>query len=123
LFAGQSLSIGQAIRSCDGQYVLTLQADGNLVEYGPAGAIWSTVTGPINRPGPKVGYGARGVVATMQGDGNLVLYNAQGKAAWNSKTYGFPGAALRLQADSNLVVYTGNTALWSWMTGNLVGRK
>jgi hypothetical protein len=122
LKAGAELHAGDSITSCDGRFELVLQADGNLVEYGPDGAIWSTLTGPLVSPAsPKVGYGGLGDKAVMQEDGNFVLYKDD-VAVWYSSTAGFGGARLLLQDDSNLVVYgRDGGALWSWLTGNLLG--
>jgi hypothetical protein len=59
---GESLRSGQRLVSADGQYVLAMQGDGNLVAYAPGNrAVWATGT---NRPGSDV---------QMQGDGNLVI--------------------------------------------------
>lgn len=121
LVSGKVLFTGQSIRSCDNKFTLILQNDGNFVEYGPNGAIWSSATGPVNQAGPLVGYGGTGNVVYMQPDGNLVLYK-NGVATWSTKTYGFPGAKLQINGDSNLAIVSGTTTLWSWRTGNLLGR-
>ena len=108
---GQSLAQGQSISSCDGRYLLILQGDGNLVEYGPNGAVWNT----------EGAAHAVGNLAVMQGDGNFVLYN-NGQATWNSGTYGRPNSVLNLQTDGNLVVYQigygGDIPTWSVYTGS-----
>lgn len=106
LSPGQSLVRGQAIQSCDGQYRLLLQLDGNLVEYGRGNAvIWSP------------GYKGSADLAVMQWDGNFVVYR-QGRPLWATGSFGYSGAYLQLQTDGNLVVYLAHpyTPLWSWMT-------
>jgi methionine-rich copper-binding protein CopC len=93
---------GQFISSPNGQYVLTLQADGNLVEYNAAGTpLWAS------------GTQGKGVTEMlMQGDGNLVLYSG-GTAVWASNTAGNPGASLSLQNNGDLVIESGTTPIWS----------
>jgi hypothetical protein len=102
---GESLSIGQQLQSNNGRYILTMQADGNLVQYegmpyAPS-AVWATNTfalPPFFRP----------IRADMQQDGNLVLYTASNIPAWASNTDGHSGARLVLQDDRNLVIYDAN---------------
>jgi hypothetical protein len=101
-----TLTAGQTIQSPNGQYTLTMQTDGNLVEYGPAGtALWASGTN---------GTGNSNHV-TMQTDGNLVIYNSAGTAVWASGTAGHNGAAFTfaLQNDSNLVIYWPAGVLWA----------
>jgi hypothetical protein len=98
---GDSLSVNQSITNCKGNVTLVMQGDGNLVVYGPPGALWSSVTA-----------GTPANVAVMQGDGNFVLYNGS-TPYWSSNTAGYPGAYLVVQDDGNVVNYLGSTALWS----------
>jgi len=105
LEAGRGLAPGKAIRSCDNRFELVMQGDGNLVEYGPTGSLWSTGTS-----------GTDGYEAVMQGDGNFVLYGKFSDAWFNSGTNGHAGARLNLQDDGNIVVYSGSTAIWSTAT-------
>jgi hypothetical protein len=137
LLAGQALMPGQSLRSANGMFTLTLQAtDGNLVLIGPnelgvGRALWSTITGVLERTahtastltlGTLYGPDSHGTVLLMQTDANLVLYNGA-NAGWHAQTYGgSANARVVLQDDGNVVVYDGTTARWSWMTGNLVGR-
>lgn len=103
LAGGQKLKAGQAIWSPNGSYELLMQTNGNLVEYGPSGAIWATATP------------ASGNHVTMQTDGNLVVYTSGGAPLWQSGTGGNSGTfALRLQNDGNLVIYgVPGGAIWS----------
>jgi len=100
---GQGLKAGESYKSCDGRYELAMQTDGNLVWYGPHGALWATMTN-----------GKGGYVAVMQGDGNFVEYDHESGAMWASGTDGHAGAHLSLQDDGNLVVYgPGGKPLWA----------
>jgi hypothetical protein len=99
------LTPGQAIWSPNGQYYLTLQTDGNLVEYNASGtAIWWSGTS-----------GQTVTEMIMQPDGNLVLYGPNNNAVWSLPNFTpHPGAYLSLGIDGNLVVYdTNNTPLWN----------
>lgn len=102
LMPGETLLQGQSLGSPNGQYVLWMQDDGNLVQYGPNGAMFATST-----------Y-AQGARLVMQVDGNLVLYDAANHALWSSGTQGNNGALLAVQDDGNLVVYAADqhTPLW-----------
>ena len=110
LTAGTELTSGQSITTPGGAYRLTMQGDGNLVEYNASGAVlWASGTS-----------GNSGDYLTMQGDGNLVLYNSSASALWASGTNGNPGASLVLGDDGNLVVDSAaGTPLWA-PTGLLV---
>ena len=99
--APQGLSAGESLKSCDGRFKLSMQKDGNLVLYGPPGALWSSKTN-----------GTPANWAVMQKDGNFVVYNGT-TAYWDTKTNQHPGAYLFVQNDGDMVVYQGSTALWS----------
>ncbi len=86
------LPVGEAYYSSNQAYFLIFQSDGNLVIYGPRGAVWSV--------GPR----GNGAVCIMQSDGNLVIYN-NGSPTWWSDTHGNPGAYLVLTDTGNLVIY------------------
>ena len=102
LAPGRVLQHGDAVDSCDGRFVLTMQHDGNLVLYQRhVGAVWSSGT-----------HGSGADRAVMQTDGNLVVY-AGGTARWASGTHGEPGAIAAVQSDGNLVVYRGGAARWA----------
>lgn len=103
LSAGERLYADQRLYSPSGSHVLVYQNDGNLVLYGPSGALWAS-----NTVGQPPGF------ATMQDDGNVVVYRADGVPIWATDTSGMPGAELRVQDDGTLVLYdAGNTSMWS----------
>ncbi len=104
LLTDAKLTAGENLASADGNYVLVMQSDGNLVMYHGTTALWSS--------GTSVTSGAE---CRMQGDGNLVVYGmVEGKftAVWASCT-DKPGARLDLQNDGNVVIYHDRVALWS----------
>ena len=87
------------------EFMLVMQADGNLVLYKnhltkrPT-AEWSTKTF------------SGGSEAVMQQDGNLVINTKEGKTIWASRTSS-ANARLCMQNDGNLVIYsTDNKSLW-----------
>ena len=124
--SGQGLGPGQGIYSDNGQYLLLMQSDGNLVYYRVSdGAVrWHTNT-----------WGTPGAVLAMQGDGNAVTYYSppiipagkgdgyakpqlqQTYATWYSATAGNPGAYMKAQNDGNLVVVAANGQLL-WYIGS-----
>lgn len=127
LLANEVLFAGQSVWSGNGSYRLVMQTDGNLVVYGPGGAIWSTRT---------TGTGT-GNWAVMQSDGNFVVYTSANKPVYDTGTAGNVGTALVVQSDSNVVLYNGpalfatnwhtargtvpssvkaNNAAWGWCT-------
>lgn len=100
LAAGQTLASGQQLVSAGGRYALVMQGDGNLVLYGPAGAITAS------------GTAVAGTVLVMQRDGNLVAYAPGGIPVWSTGTS--TGATLLVQDDANLVLYRGDSgAAWA----------
>jgi endonuclease/exonuclease/phosphatase family metal-dependent hydrolase len=103
LTADQRLTAGEQLISEDGRFVLTMQHDGNLVEYAAAGRpIWSTET---DVPGAE---------ARLQGDGNFVVIAPGNEPVWSTGTDGTPGPTLELQNDGNLVVYgEGHVPQWA----------
>jgi cell wall-associated NlpC family hydrolase len=110
LFTGQTLDSGQELLSPDGEYLLAMQSDGNLVEYHGGAALWSSSTSGSNH-------------LAMQSDGNLVVYSSSGSAVWSSTTGGHSSGNyfLVVQEDSNVVVYSpSNGPLWS-TNGGVVG--
>jgi hypothetical protein len=92
LLPNQSLSPNQQVVSCNGQYNLIMQGDGNLVLYRGGSPMWSTGT-----------WGTQANLAIMQSDGNFVLYGAS-KAYWSTGTFGHSGARLVVGDDGKLAV-------------------
>ena len=101
---GQTLSPGESLTSPDAAYTLTMQPDGNLVEYaGGQVPIWSSDTA-----------GNPGTVLEDQSDGNIVLVASGNVPIWSTHTNGRAQTALLLQDDGNLVAYAeGNVAVWA----------
>jgi hypothetical protein len=103
LAANVSLTANQSLASCNGDYTLTMQGDGNLVLYQSGTPLWASNTA-----------GSAADEAIMQGDGNFVLYTSAGSPLWASGTAGNAGAYLNVQNDGNVVIYsTSGSALWS----------
>ena len=103
MLPGQTLTpTTPQIFSKNGQYKLTMQADGNLVEYRPDGEVLFS---------PNV-FG-RGNRAVMQRDGNLVVYNSQGRPLWASDTAGYNGAFLQLRNDGRLLLLNDSHVIWA----------
>jgi hypothetical protein len=88
---------GSYLKSGDGRWMMVIQGDGNLVIYGPRGAIWASNTD---------GRGVPQFMLAMQSDGNLVIYGKNG-ATWASNTNGRGRSpfTLVMQNDANLVIY------------------
>jgi hypothetical protein len=116
LRSNEQLRSGQRLVSSDGQYVLVMQGDGNLVEYAPG-----------NRPIWASGTNARDSVVRMQSDGNVVIIAPGNRPVWATGTNGNSGATLELQTDANLVVYAqGHAPRWasgSTQSGTTLGDR
>jgi peptidoglycan/xylan/chitin deacetylase (PgdA/CDA1 family) len=105
LLSGERLLSGRQLVSRSGSFRFVMQGDGNLVLYGPYGAIWASSTF------------VRGTGLVMQGDGNLVAYAPGGRAVWNSGTVGSGARQLVVQGDGNVVLYRADgRAVWSTRT-------
>jgi hypothetical protein len=103
LAANQELTANQSLASCNGDYTLIMQGDGNLVLYQGSTALWASNT-----------VGSGGDEAIMQGDGNFVVCTSSGSPVWSSGTAGNAGAYLDVQNDGNVVIYSASgSALWS----------
>lgn len=105
LASGEGLGLNEMRASCDGQYQLVMQGDGNAVLYpasniSAAGATWNSRT-----------FGA---VPTlwMQTDGNLVVYHGN-RAVWDAHTHGNPGATLSIENGALRVISPSGGTLWS----------
>lgn len=106
---GESLELGQFLRSGSGNYRLILQeSDGNLVLYDDTNrVVWA--------PKNDIGRSLEGAAsAVMQEDGNFVLYDSSREALWATGTDRNSGARLYLRNDGTLEVQArGGGALWS----------
>jgi len=93
---------GDKIYSPNRLNYLLMQSDGNLVEYIPGRAVWSSNTAGPWEP-----------VFTAQDDGNYVVIGSGNRPLWATGTTS-GGTTLVLQDDRNLVVYApDNQAIWS----------
>jgi hypothetical protein len=106
LYQGRQMNVNATRWSPNGNHVLTLRPDGNLIIYRMSSkkVIWSSKTQ------------GRGVVkAVMQYDGNFVLYTEKNEARWHTGTDIKPTNHLLLQDDGNLVVYSmgSPTSMWA----------
>jgi hypothetical protein len=103
LAAGATLAAGQQISSPDGHYLLSMEADGDLVEHIAGGrTLWTTATS--GHPGAR---------ALMQVNGNLVVYDVGNSAVWSSNSVAASGCPrLVIQPDGNVVIYT-TKGIWS----------
>ena len=99
----------------NGEYVLKVQPDGNLVLYKGSDVLWASGTyGDGNAP-----YSMK-----MQKDNHLVLYDASAKVIWAPSVYigknghqWKEGGYAVIQDDGNFVVYDGdNKAMWATET-------
>jgi len=118
LNAGEGLKPGEAARSCDNRFSLTLQGDGNLVLQGmiafnppppPPAPGGTTVT-----PWQSGTTGLLSDTLIMQSDGNLVLYDWLGGAVWNTGTRNHPGAYFTIENNGNMIVHDPNgSSLWA----------
>ncbi|WP_433719009.1 hypothetical protein ACQP2Y_31655 [Actinoplanes sp. CA-051413] len=98
----ETLGSGQSLVTANG-IALTMQGDGNLVEYAPG-----------NRPVWASGTNRSGSILRMQSDGNAVVIAPGNVAVWSTGTNANPNATLELQTDGNLVVYAqGHVARWA----------
>jgi hypothetical protein len=103
LSVGSRISPGMALVSPNGDYLLVMQSDGNLVLYGPRGPVWSTSS-----------QGLGSFMIFQPGDGNLVLYTQRDVPLWATGSGGRGATFLVLQNDGNFVIYTAqNVPVWA----------
>ena len=102
LTAGQGLTPGKQVNSCNGRFSLTMQLDGNLVMYEGTTPLWASNT-----------FGSTGFSAIEQTDGNFVLYDMTGHPLF-ATGHNRVGNRLAIQDDGNLVLYSStNAVLWT----------
>ncbi|MDQ1724571.1 MAG: hypothetical protein QOG52_1599 [Frankiaceae bacterium] len=101
--AGVHLTAGQTINATSSTTRLTMQSDGNLVEYVGSIPVWFTSTH------------ASGAFAKLSTDGNLAVYNSSGSVIWSANSaHAIATYRLTIQNDGNLVVYPASgAAVWS----------
>lgn len=98
LASGATMNINDVRTSCDGQNVLILQGDNNLVLYRNNVAVWASHTWQS------------GASRLMMGDdGHLALYDASNNRRWTAGTWNHRGAYLKVQNDGHAVVYEPGT--------------
>ena len=115
LAVGDVMESGQEMISENGEYVVKVQSDGNLVLYKGSDVLWASGTHGDGREPYKM---------TMQSDNHLVLFDADSKVIWAPDVYigkdehqWKEGGYAVLQDDGNLVVYDGdNKAMWATET-------
>jgi len=116
LLPGQSLSRGQSLTTCNGNWTLTLQTDGMLVEKYADG----TVTSSFYTPGATT--------ALMQTNGNFVVKDASGNILAQTGTSSSSSAFFILQESGIMAIYdqrmtpeggtaAGIPALWTMYPG------
>jgi hypothetical protein len=105
LMAGQRLSAGQSLTSPDGEYQLTMEANGQLVDHSTSGSVLWASDPPSASPG---------AYAEMEANGDLAIYTGAGGVIWESGTYGAPGAFLSIARFGAVVVGFGSgDPLWA----------
>jgi serine/threonine protein kinase len=117
--SGGFLQPGQSIYSSNGHFRLTMQSDGNLVDYAQRGnlTVWESGTS-----------GNFGAYAVVQSDGDFVVY-PKGQSApppgdptpalWSSGTYGHPGASVELENGGSVVVREAGRLVILWKSSGL----
>lgn len=98
----QFLMTYQMMTSPNGEHMLMLQGDSNLVLYEKVRHEDGSVVLDPSWASNTVDQDA--LFATMREDGNFVLVDADGAILWESGTDGRPGSFLQLQDDGNLVI-------------------
>lgn len=109
--AAGSLERGKKYYSPNGMYYVIFQNDGNLVVYDNAynKATWST--GTHNKGATRCIF--------QPHDGNFVVYG-EGKALWDSSSYGYGATELRLSNTGELFVYNKDSGEYIWSNQNYI---
>ena len=108
----QFLPFGAGLVSENGQFILSMQIDGNLVIYCKQDhkPLWSSNTG-----GQKIKDG----LVFQFDDGNLCLYDADDKPIWATMTNGTEVDTFVIQNDGNFVSYGKHGTVY-WQSGSLI---
>jgi eukaryotic-like serine/threonine-protein kinase len=103
LLAGQVMHTEGVVYSCNDEYTLNMQGDGNLVlRNSSAAAVWDTGTQDTGAD-----------EAVMESDGNFELLTSSGSVVWDSGTSGNDGAYLDVGNTGDLDIYaTSGAELW-----------
>jgi hypothetical protein len=115
---GEALTVESDVSSCNGNFVLTLEWNGDVdlvesIPYSPTPPPPAPARYTVQR-WDTASSGSVGDILAMQGDGNLVLYNGTGGAVWSSNTWGHPGAYLAIPDTGGLVIVdTDGSQLWA----------
>ena len=92
---GGQITSGTQIASPDGEFVLQMQTDGNLV-------LRASGNVPL---GDTHSEGHDDAIAVMQTDGNFVIRAPGNVPVWSSGTAGHTGTVLQVQDDGGVVLY------------------
>ncbi|MEI8050407.1 MAG: hypothetical protein WCI12_03135 [Actinomycetes bacterium] len=110
LRSGATLNAGGQLVSSSKAYTLAMQTDGNLVLYGPGGALWQS--GTANSTATHL---------TMQSNGDLVVATASDVVVWSSHTS--PGFGLRVRVvNAGAFEITTPGKIPVWRNGASTGR-
>jgi hypothetical protein len=105
LLPNSDLLPGQAVLSCDGRFMFSPQASGEVTLQQGSELLWTSASQGVPEK------------LSMQGDGNLVLYTATNDTIWSTATYQHNGADLELKDDGNATIVLEGTVLWQTGTG------
>lgn len=100
LTVGETLSAGQALVATNGEQ-LSMQADGNLVVYGPHGALWQAGTAHSGS-----------TYLVVQTDGNVVLYAPGNRPTWSAQTNNLPVSVAEITTAGQFVITGPEGPLW-----------
>lgn len=100
LYSGETLRTGQSLSH--GSFVLTMQANCNLVLYKGGTTIWASNTEGLDK----------NCHCDLKKDGNLVVYNPGNRKIWSTRSSrSKANYALVMQKDGNVVIY--GPAVWA----------
>jgi polysaccharide deacetylase len=103
LSAGSSLHPGRSLTAPNGQFVLQMQSDGDLVAHVKGGpVVWSSRT-----------EGNSGASLTVERSGNVKVVSSSGKVLWSTRTGGHRGARFVLGVNGDLWVEGAGHQLWT----------